>query len=241
MSNIQQNSIITCSETIKKSHEERGYDGSIIKKVSNGVDTRKYMFRSRSRGDYQQKLSLCDENIVIGYSSRFHELKGHRDLLQFFGVVKSKGYNAKLVLCGRGVDYDNAELNSQIQELGIEDDVFLLGERKDIDKILSVLDIYVSTSYAEAFPVSILEAMSVGLPVIAYDTGDIEMIVGDTGWVVENRNINMLVSAFCSFMSEENDLKIKRKKLARKRVMDHFSIELMNQEYFYHLKYSCYI
>ena len=139
------------------------------------------------------------------------------------------------------MDYDNAELNSQIQELGIEDDVFLLGERKDIDKILSVLDIYVSTSYAEAFPVSILEAMSVGLPVIAYDTGDIEMIVGDTGWVVENRNINMLVSAFCSFMSEENDLKIKRKKLARKRVMDHFSIELMNQEYFYHLKYSCYI
>jgi len=117
--------------------------------------------------------------------------------------------------------------------LGIEDNVFLVGPRRDIPHIMNLLDIHVLPSKNEAFGNVIIEAMSCGTPCISTDVGDARHIIGGTGWIVDRQNPSMMSNAIVDAISLMDDQERRniRKSISRARVKDEFSIQTMISAY----------
>jgi glycosyltransferase involved in cell wall biosynthesis len=108
--------------------------------------------------------------------------KGYPDLMAAFAGVVERHRDAALVLVGDGPVRE--ELETLRESLGLAGSVWLLGQRDDVRRLLAASDLYVNSSHWEGLPLSILEAMSAGLPVVATSVGDIPEVVGAVGGVV---------------------------------------------------------
>lgn len=110
--------------------------------------------------------------ITVG---RLDESKGYGDLLEAVDELRRTYPQILLVIVGAG-SYLQA-ITEKIKLLKLNDHVQLLGLRSDVPNLLAASDIYVSASHSEGLPVSILEAMAAGLPVVATEVGDIPLVI----------------------------------------------------------------
>src|SRR5690606_21902422 len=108
---------------------------------------------------------------------------------------------------------------SWIQDLGLKDVVVLLGERQDIQDLNNVFDVACLSSWMEAFPNVIGEAMACGTPCAVTDVGDARDIVGDTGRVAPPRDPEALATAILDLLSSSPDDRRALGNLARTRVV----------------------
>ena len=135
------------------------------------------------------------EVMAIGNLNRVHH-KGFDNLMDIVKEISSKHPGWKFVIVGAG-NQGRPELEARIEELGISDYVTFLGFRKDIKELLSRTGIYILPSRFEGLPMTLLEAMSQGVPCIAYDCisgpGDI-IRDGETGLLIENQNKDEMVN-----------------------------------------------
>lgn len=115
------------------------------------------------------------EGPIILSVGRMDYRKGFPDLINGFAKICSLYPSSSLVIAGGGGLFN--ELEKQILEMNLDGRVFLLGSRDDVSKLLGIADIYVNSSNSEGMPVSVLEAMSLGLPVIATSVGDTPYVV----------------------------------------------------------------
>ena len=125
---------------------------------------------------------------------RLNRLKGYADLLDAFALVRQKHARAFLAIAGGGDLYD--DLAARINALGLQGASALLGSRDDVPRLLAASDLYVSASHLEGLPVSVLEAMAAGLPVVATDVGDVaQVVVEGAGVIVPARQPELLATA----------------------------------------------
>lgn len=126
---------------------------------------------------------------------RFFPQKDHALLIRAFAEVNLDFPQTRLTLVGDGPLRSDVE--KQIQEMGLQDKVELLGMRRDIPEILAEHDCFVLNSRWELHPITILEAMRAGLPVIASDVGGVADTVMDkvTGLVVKSGDQQALAEA----------------------------------------------
>jgi glycosyltransferase involved in cell wall biosynthesis len=117
----------------------------------------------------------CGDLVSIG---ALRPLKNHRFLLEILSEVKRTGRSITLDVFGDGPS--RKELEQLTRSLGLENQVRWRGFRQDVRKLMSGYKIYVHTSYSEAHPLAIVEAMAAGLPIIAGDVGGISEM-GDNG------------------------------------------------------------
>ncbi len=119
------------------------------------------------QSNLRSKLNLRESDFIILYIAEFIPRKNHEFLLHTVGELRKKIPELKILLAGRG------ELLKKMKHLAvdleIDDIVSFLGYRKDIADLCRVSDVYVSVSIQEGLPVSIIEAMSCGLPIVAGD------------------------------------------------------------------------
>ena len=95
-------------------------------------------------------------------------------------------------------------LEAEIDRLGIGDRVRLVGERRDVPELLAGADVFVLSSASEGMPVSVLEAMAAGLPVVASRVGGVpELVVdGETGLLVEPGDPDELAAALGRLLAD---------------------------------------
>jgi glycosyltransferase involved in cell wall biosynthesis len=125
---------------------------------------------------------------------RLEPPKGFPDLLQAFAALRATHPAACLVIIGDGAL--RAQLAAQIAALHLEGHARLLGMRHDVPRLLAASDIYVSASHWEGLPVSILEAMAAGLPIVATTVGSLpQVVVAGTGVLVPPQAPARLTSA----------------------------------------------
>jgi glycosyltransferase involved in cell wall biosynthesis len=105
----------------------------------------------------------------------------------------------------------------------------LVGPRNDIPSIMNGLDLLCSSSFSEAFPNVLCEAMAAGVPCVTTDVGDSGYIVGDTGWVVPPRSPELLSEAIFTALSALPC--VDRSRRARARIVENFSINNMANQY----------
>ena len=109
-----------------------------------------------------------------------------------------------------------------------------MGERNDIPDIMNLLDIHILSSYSEAFPNVLCEAMACGTPCITTDVGDAAFIIGYTGYVVPIKDPNLMSKKIIEMIyeKENNILAWENRKLkCSERIVQNFSIEKMILNY----------
>ncbi len=152
-----------------------------VKVIHPGVDVEKFGFNEDARRKIRYEFGIADD-IVIGVVSRFSPGKGHEDLFKAFKILMSWFKNIKLLVVGEPTvgeyEYFKSLVNLN-KELGIDVNTIWAGFRKDIPDVLSAIDIFVAPSHAEAFGLSLVEAMSVGLPVVATKSAGFIDIIED--------------------------------------------------------------
>jgi L-malate glycosyltransferase len=133
--------------------------------------------------------------------------KGYEDLLLAFSNIIQRYPEATLLIVGDGPLHDI--LLRRINELGLQNNVKLLGSRNDVPRLLAASDLFVSSSHWEGLSVAILEAMAAGLPVVATNVSDTPRIVIDgVGLVVPPQSPTLLCDAISFFLHEPARRKI---------------------------------
>jgi glycosyltransferase involved in cell wall biosynthesis len=202
---------------------------SKISTIYNGVDLNRFdHLDSMICLSVRKDLGISSKAPTIGCVGRLHQQKGYPDLLQAFKIVRDQISDIQLVIVGSGKM--EKELKSFVKMHNLSDSVTFAGSRSDIPEILNGLDLFVLPSLWEGHPIVLLEAMAVGLPVVATRVGGTTEIVidGETGLMVPPRNPSQLASAIITLM-QNPDLRLKMGQASRQRV-GLFSIESMTSK-----------
>ena len=217
--------ILYVSEVSRRQHSALGYRESHALTIPNGVDTARFRAAPEARAGLTDALGLQEGVLLIGLFARYHPIKDHANFLRAAALLSERHAQAHFVLAGSGVDEGNRDLTALVRQLGIADRVHYLGERADIDRLLPALDIFCLSSYGEALPLILLEAMSCGLPCVTTDVGDAAAVVGDTGLSVAPSDHEALAAALASLTEAGEERRKALGKAARERVILHYSLE----------------
>jgi glycosyltransferase involved in cell wall biosynthesis len=164
---------------------------------------------------------------VIIMVARFTRGKNHDVLLKAFANLP-RGPRLRLV----GDGETRAEVEIQAHSLGIQDRVEFMGERSDVPRLLAESDIFVLSSVSEMFPISILEAMRAGLPVISSNVGGVcEAIVdGETGLLVPSGSIEAMTKAL-TMLTQDVELRARMGEAGRQSFVDKFLGAFMQDKF----------
>lgn len=237
MSRVMKHSIVACSQAARDEHIRIGYRKEDFRTIINGVDTSLFLDRVPSKDFSRSKFNISNTSIVIGYFARYDKNKFHCDLLEIFSVINNAEKDLFLVLGGREIDESNREIVDAIDRLGIAESVTLIGniEPSDMCDALNLLDIYASTSHAEALPVTILEAMACKLPCFSYDVGDTRKIVDDSSLIVDSFDKGQYADKLLRFIEKGQEEIGRTGTELRNRVVSHYSLDNMLNNYNYYL------
>jgi glycosyltransferase involved in cell wall biosynthesis len=149
------------------------------------VDTAKYRFHSEEREKVREELNIDDQTLVLGAFSRLVLVKRIDRLIRAFADVCRSRQDVKLLVAGDGPE--RSDLKSLAHALRLGERIRFLGQREDIARLYSALDIFCLSSKAEGMSNSLLEAMATSLPVIASDIPSNRELVdeGQGGYLID--------------------------------------------------------
>lgn len=143
--------------------------------IPNGVDTEIYIPNDSDRKIKRKALGLTDKDFVIGFVGRLDPIKNFDLLLDIFSYCYNEDRNFKLLIVGDGQEKSYIENNCSRKNLS--NNVIMVGEKNNVISYLRAFDVLLMTSYSEQMPMSIIESMSVGVPVVSSDVGEISSII----------------------------------------------------------------
>ena len=186
--------------------------------VYNGVD----LLRFSPAAQMRKKTFSFPGEIVVGTLARLEQAKGVDVFLKAAEIVLRKNRKVRFVVVGGG---DSGEIGNLSKSLGISENVVIAGRRDDIPEVLRSFDIFVSATFTEGFSRAVIEAMAVGLPVVATDVGGNREGVsnGETGFLVPSGNCEKLSEAILTLI-EDDEKRAEFGRASRRRVEKFFSI-----------------
>lgn len=224
-------SVVYCGPKTARQHEGLGYDARKTSIIPNGIDCAEYRPNLGARLQLRSELGIPTDASVVGHIARLHPMKDHTNLLQAMQIVLKQRPLAHFVLAGNGVTVDNPTFVELMTDIG-RDNIHLLGERKDIPRIMTSLDVFaLSSRSAESFPLVIAEAMASGVPCVATDVGDSAWVVGDTGVVVPPSDPISLATGILRLLSLPQSEFSYFQRAARSRVSQQFSLESTERQF----------
>ena len=193
----QPDTVIVNSLAGKRFHEQLGYRPRRWEHIPNGYDTSMFRFDARARSELRREFAVPEGAVVIGMPARFHPMKDHANFLAAAARLAATQREAVFVLAGPGISPNNRALSRAIAAHGLGERVLLLGERNDMTRVYSALDIAtLSSAFGEGCPNVLGEAMSCGVPCVSTDCGDASEILGPTGARVPTRAPAALAAAW---------------------------------------------
>jgi glycosyltransferase involved in cell wall biosynthesis len=155
---------IAVSDETKRFLVEWGIPREKIRVIPNGLDLARFGYSPADRKLLREQLGIPPEDFVMGSVGRLHRLKRFDLLIEAAAPLLSQG-KTWLLLVGEGDE--RPRLEKLAREAGVADRTIFAGERADVSRLLSVMDLFASPSEEETFGLAILEAAASGLPVVA--------------------------------------------------------------------------
>ena len=147
-----------------------GISTSRARLIHNGVNTDRFAPNTKVRAQARGTLGFTEEDFVVGIVARLAPIKNHSLLLcafASFGI--DLPLRKKLLIVGDGAE--RSKLEDLSRQLGINGITHFAGDRRDTEVLLNTMDVYVLSSQSEGMNLTLLEAMSSGLPVVATAVG----------------------------------------------------------------------
>lgn len=207
------------SEYLKRQIEETLGIEKKISVIPNFVDPK--VFSPAKRDLAQGRLG---RQLVITHVSNFRPIKRIQDLVEAMSLVIKEARNSRLLLVGDGPERQRIELF--VKELGLQNHVLMTGFRSDVPDLLRCSDILALCSDNESAGLTLLEAMSSGLPVVATRVGGVPEIVTDgrNGFLVPPRSPPELAERILR-LNADRELRLKMGEEARRTVLERFTVD----------------
>ena len=224
--------LICVSHAARDSFLAHGLDGGQIKAVQNGLDPRRSRLDpAQARGNLLDELQLPPSSRLLLTVGRFTEQKGHEFLLRALPLLDEAlpGERARLLWVGQGEGRESLE--NLAHQLGLQDRVLFLGQRRDIASLLRAVDAFVLPSIFEGLPLVALEAMAAGVPIVGTRVCGTEEAIGgeEFGWLVPPRDPASLAHALSQVLARPGEA-ARRAERARGRVARDFGAARMARE-----------
>ena len=168
--------------------------------------------------------------VVLIHISNFRPVKRIQDLVMAMKYVVQEVEESQLVLVGDGPEKHRIE--HLVDELNLKRNIIMTGNRRDIINLLRYSDIFILCSEMESAPITLLESMSSGLPVIAAEVGGIPELItnGKNGFLVPPKSPKNLAEKILELIKDK-DLRIKIGSQARKTVINKFTVNKVIPKY----------
>ena len=219
--------IVTGGDSNRRALIERdGLQPSRVSAFPIGVDLRQFSPGSPEY-DLRGELGLAPEDRLVGLLSYLRSYKGHQYFIEAAAHLATRFSNIRFLIVGEGPD--ESIIRARIGRLGMTKQVLMLGYRQDSLSLLRSLDVFVMpTVEGDTIPQVLLEAMAVGLPVIATTTGSIPDVVrnGMTGLLVPPRD-SQAISASLEILLNDTGFRRTLGLNASRFVANSYSLESM--------------
>ena len=204
------------------------YLGKNFSIINNGVNNKKIKQYEINEYSAKKKSNKILEVISV---CRFVKQKNISEIIE----IAMKLPNVNFTIIGEGILW--SEINDLVCKLNLKN-VFLIGKKSNVFKFLYASDVYLSTSLYEGLPISILEAMSIGLPILASNVvGNVDTIKdGESGFIYELHNCDEAVKYIHLLANDFNKIKSMGEK-SYQRHRELFSLNKMIKKYqnLYHI------
>jgi glycosyltransferase involved in cell wall biosynthesis len=180
--------------------ENEGFPAEKVHAIYNGVDCDR--FAPRDAAPIRADLAIPAEAPVVGILAALRPEKNHELFLAGAQKIRAALPQAQFLVIGDGPR--RADLEALAATLGIAPAVRFLGSRPDVPELLAACDLVALTSHNEASPVSILEALSAGCPVVATNVGSVHETVvdGETGRLIPAGDLDAFAAASIELLSD---------------------------------------
>lgn len=220
--------IIAVSDAVRERLvQERGIDSTKIQYIPNGIDSTHYNINNYSANlmkDLKSNFTFNNNTLLIGMIGALHRNKGYNYLLLAAKSIIKKHPNTRFIFIGEGQYRE--ELEEITRDLDLTRNVEFLGYIADVSAYYGIFDIFVLPSLVEGMPLCLLEAMAMGVPVIATAVdGNKELVVnGETGLLVPPKDVTALTEAI-EYMIENPGKAKEMGNAGKKRIQNNYSLQ----------------
>ena len=203
--------------------------------ILNGVDIDAFAKQNEYRY-LKRELGIAENDRVIGIAANLKKVKNHILLLKAFSELVKAKHNIRLIIIGRGMDNapDNTEkdLREFVHRNGLKRQVTFLGYRNDMPDLLSIIDIFCLTSKREGLPLSLIEAMAAGIPVVGTDVDGIRDVIihNRSGFLVPLDDVQALTDRLYELL-EDASLRQRLGQYAKLLAREMYSLDKCVNEY----------
>jgi glycosyltransferase involved in cell wall biosynthesis len=198
-----------------------GMPENLVTRIYNGIDSVQGMEKKKESHAF----------LTVGSAGRLVPVKGYTLLTEIARSICAKFPDIRFIIAGDGPEMEH--LKARVDEYGLGDRFRLPGQIEDVAEFYASLDIYINTSLHEGIPMTVLEAMSYSLPVIAPAVGGLMEIIENnkTGFLIEGRDPASFAAAIEIFISSPDTAR-EMGDNACLRVHESFSMQRMVETYY---------
>jgi glycosyltransferase involved in cell wall biosynthesis len=194
--------------------------------INNSVDAKKFNPFAEYK-NLRPELGIAADDLVIASVARFTLQKQPWKLIGAFASIAAQYPKAKLLMVGDGEQKEKAI--EMIRQYGIEDRVILQPFRTDVPALLANADIFVLPSLWEAFPIALLEAMSMGKAVIGTNVDGTPEIIEDekNGLLIQIDDLQKNLAAALARLCADEALRLRLQEGAVKSIYNRYNVETL--------------
>jgi len=211
--------IIVVSEELKNIFIRKGYPSNHLQVINNGTPSEQYLNIDQERiAELRERFDIQKDNTVIGCVSRMKEQPQLIKALQYLDD------SIKVIFAG----INEGSLNKYINQYGIKNPIIYAGtlSKKDTLHLYKLLDVNVLASVMDGFGLVLVEAMALGVPVVATNFGGIKSVVthGENGLLFENNDVRALANQL-KWVLNDHSIREKLIQNGRLTALEKFSVE----------------
>ena len=224
--------VFVCKKAQEHFINRRIVKSSMAQTIYNGIPLEQYATKisESDRDNFLKILGLKPENKIIGVVARLEPLKDISTFLKVAKIVCSKYPSCRFLIVGDGSLAK--DLKQEAKSLDIEKKAVFLGDRRDVDKLLQIMDIFCLTSVSEGTPLTLIEAMASEKPIVATRVGGVPEVVIDrsNGYLKEPGDSHGLTEAIMDLL-ENSEVRKQMGEKGYKRAFEFFHVNIMAKNY----------
>lgn len=184
--------------------QNEGLPADRVQVIYNGIDLTRFDPSAPQREPVRMELGLSPEDFLLIHVARLDYLKDHATGLRMMARLRQTDQRVKLTVIGDGPE--RAAIEHLRAELQLETSVQLLGQRTDVARLIQAADALLLTSVSEGIPLTLIEGMAAGLPVVATDVGGVAEVVESevTGLLAPAQDAELLAAQVTRLAGNRN-------------------------------------